>query len=149
MTALPMPESRPSISSETPEPEKVSYRMISLSKIIETSEPPRYTFWKYPRLRPFSVPVSATASPITPVVNLITEVKDVPVLARQVPLPIAIIACMLCVLIGSLIRSFLSEADFIVYLPADVVPSGEWRDLRRLVQLRIWPGRDFVVAIAR
>jgi hypothetical protein len=62
-----------------------------------------------------------------------------------------IICCLLSLLIGSLLRSLLSEADFCIHLPAgrEHPAKGEWRELKRLAEWKIGWGRDLVIAIAR
>jgi hypothetical protein len=72
-------------------------------------------------------------------------------LARTaVPLPAAIILCIVCLLLGSLIRSLLTEADFVIYsLPGTVSPEGEtWRELRRIGEWRAGRNRDLIIAFA-
>ncbi|TYJ58802.1 hypothetical protein B9479_000638 [Cryptococcus floricola] len=73
-------------------------------------------------------------------------------------LPGLVIACILCFLLGSLLRSLLSEADFVIYQPAttlsEMLPGtqgvGEqWRELKRLAEWKIGWDRDLVIAIAR
>lgn len=134
----------------------------------------RYSFWKYPRLARFSTsaPTSVNVSPIKapapltllpeedrPVelksVSPTTEVAgtattDSVLLRPVVSLPGLIVACILCLLLGSLLRSVLSEADFMVYPTAEQsIPPGEIRELRRLFQWKLGWGRDLVIAIAR
>jgi len=62
-----------------------------------------------------------------------------------------IICCLLSLLIGSLLRSLLSEADYVVYLPAgsEHPSGGEWQELKRLAAWKLGWGRDLVIAIAR
>ncbi|WWC87689.1 uncharacterized protein L201_002581 [Kwoniella dendrophila CBS 6074] len=75
-----------------------------------------------------------------------------------VSLPGLIIACIVCLLLGSLLRSLLSEADFVIYqssIPSsstiDSTASGHehWRELKRLAEWKIGWNRDLIVAIAR
>ncbi|WWC60113.1 uncharacterized protein I303_102677 [Kwoniella dejecticola CBS 10117] len=69
-----------------------------------------------------------------------------------VSLPGLIIACMICLLLGSLLRSLLSEADFVIYqsTPPGSPNEGEhWRELKRLAEWKIGWNRDLIVAIAR
>jgi len=73
-----------------------------------------------------------------------------------VPLYSAIVIALISFLIGSLLRSLLSPADF-VYVARDAQDMhefgdehGGWRELRRLMELRYIFGRwDFVVAVVR
>jgi len=62
-----------------------------------------------------------------------------------------IICCLLSLLIGSLLRSLLSEADYVVYLPAgsEHPSGGEWQELKQLAAWKLGSGRDLVIAIAR
>jgi hypothetical protein len=62
-----------------------------------------------------------------------------------------IIACLVCLLLGSLLRSLLSEADFVIYPPTGTAPpEGEvWRELKRLGEWRIGWNTDLIVALAR
>ncbi|KAI9632439.1 uncharacterized protein MKK02DRAFT_30252 [Dioszegia hungarica] len=119
---------------------------IDREKLIQTPEfvrptlaesASRYTFWKYPRMRANTVLSPMKTAAIMPPTSITSEIStttdapqpDIP----TVPLPLAIIACLLCLLIGSLARSFLYEADFVVYLPAGMQrpPGRHWRELRR------------------
>ena len=69
------------------------------------------------------------------------------------PLSTVVIVALIAFLIGSLLRSMLSPADF-VYVVADVqdlenISSG-WREIRRLFELKyIVGGWDFQVALVR
>jgi len=73
-----------------------------------------------------------------------------------VPLSSVIVIALISFLIGSLLRSLLSPADF-VYIARDAQDMhefgdehGGWRELRRLMELRyIFGGWDFVVAVVR
>ena len=73
-----------------------------------------------------------------------------------VPLSSAIVIALISFLIGSLLRSLLSPADF-VYVAKDAQDMhefgdehGGWRELRRLMELRyIFGGWDLVVAVVR
>jgi hypothetical protein len=58
--------------------------------------------------------------------------------------------CIVCLLVGSLLRSLLSEADFVVYSPPGTQPpDGEiWRELKRLVEWRVGRNRDLIIAFA-
>lgn len=71
-------------------------------------------------------------------------------------LPGLIIACIVCFLFGSLLRSLLTDADFVIYQPSslsgilpDIHGAGPWRELRRLAEWKIGWDRDLVIAIAR
>lgn len=136
----------------------------------------RYTFWKYPypNLGRFtsSAPGSTLPSPAKAVLTLAPE-EDRPATASPVGTAVTqststprstnpttnplltptgfIISCMLCLLIGSLLRSLLSEADYVIHLPAGRAhpAGGEWRELKRLAEWKIGWGRDLVIAIAR
>lgn len=130
----------------------------------------RYSFWKYPNIRlgrttsnPTTVASSATPVPL----KSATEGEVEPVIALQPPslpvttihlgqpavsLPVVLISCILCLLLGSLLRSVLSEADYVIYTPVgEVLPDGHgpWRELKRILEWRIGWHRDLVVAIAR
>ncbi|WWD08843.1 hypothetical protein V865_006957 [Kwoniella europaea PYCC6329] len=78
---------------------------------------------------------------------------DKKILKPVVSLPGLIIACIICLLLGSLFRSLLSEADFVIYqsqLPTTGGSDHEhWRELKRLAEFRIGWNRDLIVAIAR
>ncbi|WWC68792.1 uncharacterized protein I206_102727 [Kwoniella pini CBS 10737] len=64
--------------------------------------------------------------------------------------PGLIIACMICLLLGSLLRSILVEADFVIYQSINERSQGEhWRELKRLAEWGIGWNRDLIVAIAR
>ena len=73
-----------------------------------------------------------------------------------IPLSSVIVIALISFLLGSLLRSLLSPADF-VYVASDVQDvhefgdeHGGWRELRRLMELRyILGGWDFVVAVVR
>lgn len=69
------------------------------------------------------------------------------------PLRLVIVIALIAFLVGSLLRSLLSPADFI-YLVTDVkeveeIESG-WREIRRLLELKyIVGGWDFQIAVVR
>jgi hypothetical protein len=73
-----------------------------------------------------------------------------------IPLSSVIVIALISFLLGSLLRSLLSPADF-VYVARDAQDMheagdehGGWRELRRLMELRYILGRwDFVVAVVR
>ena len=120
----------------------------------------RYSFWKYPKLTRFtnSAPTSATGSPTkTPRVLALAPEEDRPEVkvdvqdtqVRPFASPGVIIACLVCLLIGSLLRSLLSEADFVIYPAEGQASHGEWRELKRLMEWRIGFDRDLIVAVAR
>jgi len=132
----------------------------------------RYSFWKYPRLSRFSTsaPTSANVSPVKapapltllPEEDRFVEPKPVQqhtslaittsrdIMRPVVSLPGLIIACILCLLLGSLLRSVLSEADFMVFPTAEQsIPPGHIRELKRLFQWKLGWGRDLVIAIAK
>ena len=141
----------------------------------------RYSFWKYPALARFSssAPTSLASSPVkvpgltlapeedargssalpSPVKSPIKSMTPIVTTDGQfrpiVSLPGLVIACLVCLLLGSLLRSILSEADFVIYKErgveaGNVVPDGEtWRELKRLMEWRIGWNRDLIVAIAR
>ena len=79
-------------------------------------------------------------------------------MAQRVTIPLSsvIAIALISFLLGSLLRSLLSPADF-VYLARDAQDMhevgdehGGWRELRRLMELRYILGRwDFVVAVVR
>jgi hypothetical protein len=136
----------------------------------------RYNFWKYkypypyPRLSRFSTSAPSTTPP-SPVntttalalgddTKIASKTPDgntgTAVATSTPPNPLLtmnglIICCLLSLLIGSLLRSMLSEADYIVYLPAGAKhpDGGEWRELKRLAEWKLGWGRDLVIAIGR
>lgn len=137
-----------------------------------TQSTTRYSFWKYPyprlgrfntglppsdpsSLRAEVAPTTATEEPkpASPVVMPSTDsIVDTERLRRPtISLPLFVVSGILCLLVGSLLRSLLSEADFVIHLPAgSAVPNGEsWRELKRLVEWRIGWNRDLIIAIAR
>jgi len=153
---------------------------LEVSEIVppphDTLAPPsRYNFWKYkypyPRLNRFSTSAPSTTppSPVNPVVDLnagddkaisADAQHDRPgtAVATAAPpsnmiltVPGLVICCLLSLLLGSLLRSLLSEADYVVYLPIgkDHPSGGEWRELKRLAEWKLGWGRDLVIAIAR
>lgn len=69
----------------------------------------------------------------------------------SVPLPAVIILCVVCLLLGSLLRSLITESDFVIYSkPGTEPPAGEmWRELKRLGEWRIGWNRDLIVALAQ
>jgi hypothetical protein len=158
MVIPPPPIAQTSVETPVEVIEKVSLPCTELNQLPEAIRPTstesatRYTFWKYPRLRP-----AATSPPKPPIIVrsaysdtkpfLIPAIRQIP----TVPLPLVIIACLLCLLLGSLSRSLLSEADFVIYLPAGAQfpPGREWRELRRVVEWTFFPGRDLVVAVSK
>lgn len=137
----------------------------------------RYTFWRLPVRFSASAPASKHPSPIKAPTPLPSEsgrpspaVKGALALEpiaessapaastsvaslamTPVPLSAVVIACLVCLLLGSLLRSLLSEADFVIYPPSGTEPpQGEvWRELKRLGEWRIGWNQDLIVALAR
>jgi hypothetical protein len=73
---------------------------------------------------------------------------------RLYPMPTVIIVALISFLIGSLLRSLLSPAEFVGELPSggEVAGKGvyEWREIKRLVEIKyLVGGWDFVVAVVR
>jgi phosphoribosylformimino-5-aminoimidazole carboxamide ribonucleotide (ProFAR) isomerase len=69
------------------------------------------------------------------------------------PLSTVVVVALIAFLIGSLLRSLLSPADFI-YVATDMREAEEkvsgWREIRRLLELKyIVGGWDFQVAVVR
>jgi hypothetical protein len=58
--------------------------------------------------------------------------------------PPVLVLCLACLLLGSLLRSLLSETDFVILSDT----AGEWRELKRLAQLRLG-GWSLVIGFAR
>lgn len=68
------------------------------------------------------------------------------------PLPVVLIVALIAFLMGSLLRSLLSPADFIYLVtdPHDVDDQKGWREIRRLVEVKyIMGGWDFQIAVVR
>nr|XP_019050191.1 hypothetical protein I302_00616 [Kwoniella bestiolae CBS 10118]OCF29121.1 hypothetical protein I302_00616 [Kwoniella bestiolae CBS 10118] len=80
-----------------------------------------------------------------------TMIIDKKIFQPVVSLPGLMIACIICLLLGSLLRSLLSEADFVIYQQGTTEIEGHehWRELKRLAEFRIGWNRDLIVAIAR
>lgn len=73
---------------------------------------------------------------------------------RLFPLSTLLLVGILSFLLGSLVRSLLSPADFVLYAPPPGSGSPEaddhWREIRRLVEWRgAWLGDDLVVAVVK
>jgi hypothetical protein len=73
---------------------------------------------------------------------------------RLFPLSTLLLVGVLSFLLGSLIRSLLSPADFVLYAPRPGTGGPEaddhWREIRRLVEWRgAWLGDDLVVAVVK
>lgn len=73
--------------------------------------------------------------------------------AVRYPLSTVVVVALIAFLIGSLLRSLLSPADFI-YVATDMTEAEEkvsgWREIRRLLELKyIVGGWDFQVAVVR
>ncbi len=152
------------IPSQPPEAEPLRPAMLDTSS--------RYSFWKYPysRLGRFStgipssgmtstteskIPAVAPAdakpdSPVKTASEIAVMIETDRLLRPMVSWPTFIVACIVCLLLGSLLRSLLSEADFVIHSPAgEAVPEGEtWRELKRLLEWRIGWNRDLIIAIA-
>ncbi|WVR03981.1 hypothetical protein IAU60_000980 [Kwoniella sp. DSM 27419] len=74
------------------------------------------------------------------------------ILEPVLSVPGVVVLCLVCLLLGSLLRSLLSEADFVIYQAPDAkseVVGEHWRELRRLAEWSIGWDRDLVIAIAR
>jgi len=70
------------------------------------------------------------------------------------PMPTVIIVALISFLIGSLLRSLLSPAEFVAEMPSGGEGAGkgayEWREIKRLVEIKyLVGGWDFVVAVVR
>jgi hypothetical protein len=82
------------------------------------------------------------------------DVKTAPGMtpARTYPLSMIAIVALIAFLIGSLLRSLLSPADFI-YVAKDLEAAGMesgWREIRRLFEIkRVFGGWDFQIAVVR
>ncbi|WWD16659.1 hypothetical protein CI109_101089 [Kwoniella shandongensis] len=78
---------------------------------------------------------------------------DSKLLRPVISLPGLVIACIICLLLGSLLRSLLSEADFVIYQSLDSMRGGgdgeHWRELKRLAEWKLGWDRDLIIAIAR
>lgn len=73
--------------------------------------------------------------------------------SNMYPLSVILIVALIAFLIGSLLRSLLSPADFI-YVVTDIKDAEEvsagWREIRRLVEVKyIVGGWDFQIAVVR
>ena len=139
---------------------------IEPSRPALTQSATRYSLWKYtyPRLgrvyagllkptdavaQPNIVPLAAEEEIIPAQTDVMIKSDDL--LRPVISWPTLIISCIVCLLVGSLLRSLLSDADFVIHLPARAAaPDGEtWRELKRLLQWRIGRDRDLIIAIAR
>jgi hypothetical protein len=91
------------------------------------------------------------APPSLPVAAAVEAGPTVALLQPTVSPAGLLVACLACLLLGSLLRSLLSDADFVIRLPAGklVPPNEDWRELKRLFQWRIGWDRDLIIAIAR
>ena len=131
------------------------------------------SFWKYSRFSNgfSSSPTSLVSSPIKKVTDALPNGESTAVAIGKtftdemfrpvISWPGLVLACMVCLLLGSLLRSLLSEADFVIYLPAgqNMGPgavgggsgagTGTWRELKRLMEWRIGWKRDLLLGIAR
>ncbi|KAG6909793.1 hypothetical protein DXG01_015286 [Tephrocybe rancida] len=71
---------------------------------------------------------------------------------RQFPLSTVLVVALIAFLIGSLLRSLLSPADFIYFVTdvKEAEEAGGWREIRRLLEVKyILGGWDFQVAAVR
>ncbi|ORX36309.1 hypothetical protein BD324DRAFT_628256 [Kockovaella imperatae] len=123
----------------------------------------RLSFWRYSRFShfatPITTPVKVGPSPLEKVIQGTDPSSSTNAFTEQLFRPVVswpglVLACLVCLLLGSLLRSILSEADFVVYLPDGQAASPStstetWRELRRLIEWRIGRKRDLILAIAR
>lgn len=133
----------------------------------------RYSFWNYPypRLKhsstdlpassksPLAKPDAEDTSPSSAIASMSTNQPAEPttmidtdkLLQPAVSWPTLIVVCIISLLIGSLLRSLLSDADFVIYaISGQQIPVGErWRELRRIFAWRIGWNWDFIVGVAR
>ncbi|OCF45073.1 hypothetical protein I317_01125 [Kwoniella heveanensis CBS 569] len=85
----------------------------------------------------------------------LNAIRSKKILQPIMSLPGVIILCLMCLLLGSLLRSILSEADFVIYQDESQIGSltlgheQHWRELKRLAEWRIGWDRDLIIAIAR
>jgi hypothetical protein len=98
--------------------------------------------------------VSASPTDVVPggLVNLAAVASTIP---RTYPLSTVVIVALIAFLIGSLLRSLLSPADFI-YVVKDLREAedagvvGGWREIRRLFEMKyVLGGWDFQIAAVR
>lgn len=70
----------------------------------------------------------------------------------MLPLPTVVIVALIAFLIGSLLRSLLSPADFIYVVtdPQEAEHTTGWREIKRLLEVKyIFGGWDFQIAMVR
>jgi hypothetical protein len=71
---------------------------------------------------------------------------------RTYPAAALVLVALVAFLLGSLLRSLISPADFVYVVanPADADTSAGWREIRRLLELKyLVGGWDFQIAIVR
>ena len=92
----------------------------------------------------------ATTEPEPPLIPTLvtTSIESLP----RYPLHVVVAVALIAFLIGSLLRSLLSPADFI-YVATDLKDVGEqsgWREIKRLLEVKyIVGGWDFQIAVVR
>jgi len=108
----------------------------------------------------------APATPTTPPRKLPGGLGDIDIAAailntthggtrRQYPLSTVLVVALIAFLIGSLLRSLLSPADFIYFVTdlkdaEEASNGGGWREIRRLLEVKyVVGGWDFQVAVVR
>jgi len=70
---------------------------------------------------------------------------------RSVSIPTMFIIGLICFLLGSLVRSLLSPADFVVVKGAGdpyIDENVDWRRLTRLIELKLTTTKDLIIGIA-
>ena len=82
-----------------------------------------------------------------------TQVRDMPARTGAYPLSTVVIVALIAFLVGSLLRSLLSPADFI-YVVTDEKEIGNvsagWREIKRLFEVKyVVGGWDFQIAVVR
>ncbi|EIW69033.1 hypothetical protein TREMEDRAFT_31220 [Tremella mesenterica DSM 1558] len=168
ISTVPPPKSNGEINDET----KSSESNNSSEQIVNEQIGGKYQFWRYPypRLRRPIIPPPLPSKPsiVLPPsdtsvtdITIPTETKDTPTSPIRVTtklrsrisisIPSLIVLCVACALIGSLLRSFLSESDFVIYFPNNVPApeGGSWKELRRLAVWKLGRRRDLILAVAR
>lgn len=96
---------------------------------------------------------AGTSTPLPVPGGLLDLDASTPLTTTLYPLSTVIIVSFIAFLLGSLLRSLLSPADFIYVLqdaPTDAEESTGWREIRRLLEVKyLVGGWDFQIAVVR
>jgi hypothetical protein len=138
------------VSSLVPSPTDPARRPSAFDFFSVKSFPGTFPWFSSPGRLVADQEKKADDSVLAPATPNVPTLPAAPVRIRTTyPLRTVILVAIISFLVGSLLRSLLSPADFI-YMSEENDDGGPWREVKRLVELKyVLGGWDFVVAVVR